>query len=120
MGKSLRSPFADLRQRLQAEQPDRERQPLVAEGVEQRRPDSGATPTKPPARNASASRISESHSCAVHALPATLKVKGSTCGTARCASIQSPVAICDQVSLSLKMAGENAQSANIASASACG
>ena len=64
------------------------------------------TPFHPPKRKASVSRISESHSCAVHGAPGIEWLNGSARGTAPWAKIHWPVAICDQVSPSPSTWGE--------------
>lgn len=55
---------------------------------------SSVTPPQPPALKATAIRTCESHSLAIHGCPVKVKENGSVVGTAPCARIQLPTAMC--------------------------
>jgi len=75
-------------------------------------PVKSTTPLHPPRRKASASRTSDSHSCAVHGAPDIERLNGSARGAAPWSMIHSPVATCDQVSPSPSTWGAKAVSMN--------
>ena len=72
--------------------------PTISAAVAAAAPVNSTTPLHPAKRKASASRTSESHSCAVHGAPGIEWLNGSARGAAPWAMIHSPVATCDQVS----------------------
>ena len=86
--------------------------PTIRAALAAAAPVRSTTPLHPPRRKASVSRISASHSCAVHGAPGIEWLNGSARGTPPCAMIHSPVARCDQVSPSPRTLGEKAESAN--------
>ena len=72
--------------------------PTISAAVAAATPVKRTTPLHPPRRKASASRTSDSHSCAVQGAPGIEWLNGSARGAAPWAMIHSPVATCDQVS----------------------
>jgi hypothetical protein len=86
--------------------------PTISAAAAAAAPVDSTTPLHPPTRKASASKISDSHSCAVHGASDIEWLNGSARGAAPWAMIHSPVATCDQVSPSPSTWGEKAASVN--------
>ena len=86
--------------------------PTINAAVAAAAPVTSTTPLHPPKRKASASRSSDSHSCAVQGAPGIEWLNGSACGATPWAMIHSPVATCDHVSPSPSTWGEKTASVN--------